>query len=196
MENNISVYLVFGPQGSGKSTQAKLLSEQLNLPYFDAGDQLRQFVETDSEQALNVREQMQNGRLVSNDLLRQLFTNFMEQHNCKRGMVADGFPRNLKQVELLNELALSHYWNVQGIYIDISDDVAKERLSKRFTIVNGEKVVRSDDQPAIVEKRLQVFKRETLPIIEYLRIHHTLHSIDGQPSISDVHISVMKAING
>jgi adenylate kinase len=196
MNSNIPVYLVFGPQGSGKSTQAELLSEKLSIPYFDAGNELRRFVETDSDEANIVRSKMQNGQLVSNDILRRLFSQFMETHNCSNGIVADGFPRNITQVELLTELAEQHRWQVIGLFIDISDEIAKERLSKRFSVVDGKKVVRSDDQPAIVEKRLQVFKRETLPVLEYLKQHFTLHDIDGTPSIEEVHKQVLTAING
>lgn len=196
MNNNIPVYLVFGPQGSGKSTQAQLLSEKLKVPYFDAGNELRKFVETGTEEARAVRDLMQNGKLVSNDLLRRLFTEFMEKNNCLSGIVADGFPRNIVQVELLDELATQHNWEIFAIYIDISDEVAKDRLSKRFSIVNGQKVVRSDDQPAIVEKRLKVFKSETLPILEYLKKHHTLYDIDGTPPIEEVQNKVMEVVNG
>ena len=196
MISNVNCYLVFGPQGSGKSTQGKLLSEALMLPYFDAGDQLRALSQTDSEEGKRVHELMQLGRLVENATLSNLLEDFITKHNCEKGIVVDGFPRNLAQAKLLDEIVNDHHWKIVGFYIDINDETAKERLAGRYQMVNGKKVVREDDQPAIVAKRLEVFKRDTMPVVEYLEKNYQLYRIDGTPSIADVHEAVMSKING
>lgn len=179
-------YLVFGPQGSGKSTQAEYISEHLNLPFFDSGRELRAAVESDASWAGEVRELMKKGQLVPNKYLREIIESFMKNHDCSKGIVADGFPRNETQIELLEELIEENSWQVSVFYITLSDQTAQDRLAKRFTIVNGKKVVREDDQPAIVAKRLAVFKKETLPVIEYLGSKYTLYKVDGEPSREDV----------
>lgn len=189
------LYLLFGEQGSGKSTQGKLLSEALKLPYFDAGDQLRALAESETEQGERVRQLMANGQLVDNATLAQLLESFIANNNCQKGLVVDGFPRNIVQAKILDEIVEKHRWLVIGFYIQITDEIAIERLAGRFQMKNGRKVVREDDQPATVKKRLELFKRQTLPVIEYLEKEHQLYRIDGAPSINEVHQSLLKKVN-
>jgi adenylate kinase len=199
-KNKQIVFLVFGPQGSGKSTQAKYLADDLKVPFFDAGNELRVFATKDDPESLEVHQMMLEGKFVPNRILKKLFVQFMETHDCGQGMVADGFPRNIVQVEVLVHLVEQHNWDVVGIFIDISDETAKERLSKRVILKNGKKAIRQDDQPHIVEKRLALFKKETLPVVEYLDKRHALLRVDGEPSVEDVRAEVedkvRKYING
>lgn len=188
------MYLVFGPQGSGKSTQAQYLSEHLRLPFFDSGEQLRQLSQSHGELAEKIRQIMLEGKLVPNDILRQIFNQFIAWHDCSKGLVIDGFPRTMEQGKLLEELTKEQDWDLVVLYVDISDATAKERLMKRHTVVSGKKVMREDDQPAIVAKRLAVFKQETLPVIEWLSQNHRYQKIDGEPSREVVFEAIKKAI--
>lgn len=191
----MTVYLIFGPQGSGKSTQGEHLATTLNLPYFDAGTSLRALAKSGSEEGIRVEQIMERGELVPNAVLKSLFYSFMKENDCTRGMVADGFPRNEVQIELLDELARDHHWEIIGIFIEIDDTVAKERLAKRTIIVDGQEQKRDDDQPEIVQKRLDTFRRETLPVIEWLKTNWVLLTIDGQPSVDEVSAAVLSAIH-
>mgnify|MGYP001575065889 CR=1 FL=1 len=189
-----TVYLMFGPQGSGKSTQGENLAEELKLPYFDAGANLRTLAKSQTDEGRALEKLMEEGKLVPNKVLKTLFYSFIKNNDCEKGLVADGFPRNEVQIELLDELAHDHRWQIVGIFINIDDETAKQRLSKRTIIVNGQAQTRDDDKPEIVSKRLATFRRETLPVVNWLRTNWKLLEIDGQPSVDEVSQSVMKAV--
>lgn len=192
--NNPKVYLVFGPQGSGKSTQAKLLSETLGVPFFDSGNELREYVNSGSEDANLVKEKMAQGQLVGNQTLRKIFENFIENHSVEKGIVIDGFPRNMVQMELFEQLVEENNWYVEVIFIELDDQTAIQRISERFQIINGQKVKRHDDTPEVVSKRLAIFKNETLPIIDALKQKHPLLLIDGSPEIAQIHQDILSKI--
>lgn len=189
-----TVYLMFGPQGSGKSTQGERLAAALQVPYFDAGKSLRALAASDSDTGRQVEQLMEKGELVPNSVLKSLFYSFMETNNCTNGMVTDGFPRNEVQIELLDELARDHHWQIIGVFIDIDDETAKERLAKRTIIVDGQEQTRDDDKPEIVAKRLETYRRETVPVINWLKTHWQLIHIDGKPDIDTVADAVKAAV--
>lgn len=194
--NKVPCYLIFGPQGSGKSTQAELLANKLGLPFFDSGKQLREVVAKGGELSQQLASTMQSGQLVANDVLRRIFDDYLHSHDCSKGLVTDGFPRNITQTTLFSDLANDYNWRVTAFYVSITDKTAKERLSKRYQIVDGKKVFRDDDKPAIVDKRLAVFKQETLPVINWLKKHYQVYQIDGEPSRQEVFQSILEKING
>ena len=193
--NRRVVYLVFGPQGSGKSTQAEFLSTKLKLPFFDSGSELRRIAEGESEIAVELSTTLKHGALVSNDILEDIFEEFISNHNCENGMVIDGFPRTIEQAKLLSKLSHKYNWEIVSFFVDISDETAKNRLSKRYKLVNGKKVFRSDDKPEVVSKRLELFKQETLPVIDWLAGEYVLHRIDGEPSRDEVFKEILSNIN-
>lgn len=195
MTSKIPAFLVFGPQGSGKTTQAQRLAEHFSLPFFDAGVALREIAQSQSELGQRIQTIMSEGKLVSNAVLEDVIMAFVAEHQTDHGIVMDGFPRNATQSELLTSLAAAHHWEIIGIFITISDETAKKRLSERFEIKNGQKTVRHDDQPAIVEKRLRVFRQETLPVIEWLRNHYQLIEIDGEPDRETVTETIISAVH-
>lgn len=194
--SKVPCYLIFGPQGSGKSTQAELLADRLGLPFFDSGKQLREMVAKGDVIAQQVSATMQSGQLVANNVLRKIFDDYINSHDCSRGLVTDGFPRNITQTALFSDLASDYGWAVTAFYIKITDDTAKERLSKRYQVIEGRKVFRDDDKPAIVARRLAVFKQETLPVIDWLKKHYVVHVIDGEPSREEVFRGILEKING
>lgn len=196
MSNKVPCYLIFGPQGSGKSTQAELLANKLGLPFFDSGKQLREVVANGGQLAEQLAATMKSGQLVANDILRKVFDEYLSSHDCSKGLVTDGFPRNITQTTLFSELARDYNWEVIAFYVHITDQTAKDRLSKRFTLVNGKKIFRDDDKPAIVAKRLAVFKQETLPVISWLKDHYIVYEVDGEPSREEVFQSILNKING
>lgn len=190
------IYLFFGPQGSGKSTQAEKLSVYLGVPYFNTGDQLRALSQSNTPQGVAVAESMKKGELVDDGTMRSLFSSFVENNDVSRGFVADGFPRKSSQLELLESLAQEYGWEVSGIFIDIKDETVEERLSHRLIIMNGEQVRREDDQPDILKKRLAAYRHDTVPIINWLKSQGELVMIDGEPGIDVVFNEVIQAING
>lgn len=192
--NHGHAWIVFGPQGSGKSTQAEKLAEQLKCPLFEAGLQIRQLIESGSPAGQRAHEATTNGQLIPNDILKQLIIDFLAAVDARDCIVFDGFPRNIEQCEVLHDLADQYQWQVTGLFIEISDEIAKERLANRFTVVDGQKVFREDDTPAVVAKRLATFKRETLPIVTWLETHYRVITINGQPPIPEVTTNIFAQV--
>ncbi|MBI4948123.1 nucleoside monophosphate kinase [Candidatus Berkelbacteria bacterium] len=190
------VYLIFGIQGSGKGTQARLLSKHLDLPYFEAGQELRNIADQQNEEGEQIREVMRTGSLVPNKILKNLFLHFIEVYDTKNGLVIDGFPRNNTQAELLEELARELNWEVIVIHINLSKESAMSRLTNRFEVVDGKKIKRKDDLPEIIEKRFSTYYNQTLPMIKEMEKNYKTYEIDGEPSVEEVAKQIAKSING
>lgn len=178
----LTIFVVFGPQGSGKSTQVERLAEKLSLKVFEAGEVLRARAEVDEK----IHQILKQGTLVSDETMLEIIDEYMAEHNSTTGYVFDGYPRNHDQFNGFIKIMTPLDARVAGIFINLSDVSAKARLANRFTIVDGQQVRREDDQPAIVQKRLDTFKAETLPLKEQFAQHFELLEIDGEPSVDDV----------
>ena len=184
------VFIVFGPQGCGKTTQGQRLAERLKLPYIEIGKILRARSLDDPHLA----QSLSKGKLAGEATLTEVIESSLAQHRGYSGLVIDGFPRNLKQGQLLDVLATEHGWRPIGLFLQLNDKTAKERLNKRYELIKGKKVKRDDDRPEVVAKRLAIFRRQTLPIANYLRHHYTLLEIDGEPPVDVVTESINQAL--
>jgi len=169
--------IVMGQVGSGKSTQARLIADQLGLSYLNVGDLL--YFKSKDPNYLRIVEQMNKGELVDEDLVTGLVEGHLKQEEHKRGVVIDGFPRSLKQAK---ELSLDVN-NV--VYIMVSDKISEERLLKRK---------RSDDTKTTIKKRLKTYHKTTEPILSYYDNKNILLKVDGERSIKDITIDVIQKI--
>ncbi len=189
-----TMYLFFGAQGSGKSTQAEILADKLELPIYNTGNELRKFISGDSDEARRVHEIVTSGALVESSVIEKIFREFIKNNDVSRGIVLDGLPRNMEQCPLVEGVANEHDWPMVAVYIEITDQTAKNRISKRTVIVNGKEEMREDDKPEILEKRLATFKAETLPVLNWFKCHQKLVIIDGEPKIEDVTKLMLEAV--
>ncbi|MCR4324562.1 MAG: nucleoside monophosphate kinase [Candidatus Curtissbacteria bacterium] len=165
--------LIFlGPQGSGKSTQAKMLAEKLNLPYVEMGQILRDKAEDNDEDAAKIRYALETGNLVPNEITIEALKQRLEKPDAKGGFVLDGYPRNITQLEQLP------YKADKAIYVKVSDDEALTRLTKRG---------RHDDSEDIIKRRLELFHSETEPLISEFEKSGMLIEIDGERTIEEIH---------
>lgn len=185
------IFVVFGPQGSGKSTQVERLAEKLSLKVFEAGEVLRARAEVDEK----IHQILKQGTLVSDETMLEIIDEYMAEHNSTTGYVFDGYPRNQDQFNGFIKIMSPLDARVAGLFINLSDSSAKTRLANRFTIVDGQQVRREDDQPDIVQKRLDTFKAETLPLKELFAQHFELLEIDGEPSVDVVTEEIDAAVN-
>lgn len=177
-----TILVVFGPQGSGKSTQVERLAKKLGLIVFEAGEVLRARAQVDEK----IHQTLQQGELVSDETMLGIIDEFIAEHRSTNGYVFDGYPRNRDQFKDFLTIATNSRARTAGVFINLSDASAKQRLAGRFTLVNGRKVTREDDQPAIVQKRLETFKSETLPLKELFAQNFVLLEINGEPSVDEV----------
>ncbi|HSX42010.1 MAG TPA: nucleoside monophosphate kinase [Candidatus Saccharimonadales bacterium] len=185
-----TVFLVFGPQGSGKSTQGERLAAKLNLPFFDTGAELRRLATEPTEIGQHIKAQMSSGGLVDSQYFEQIIAEFVNIHDISRGIVMDGFPRVEEQTWVLEKFAKLHDMKVIGVLIQISDETSRARLQLRAQTEH-----RQDDTDAIITKRLATYQRETVPVISYLKEHYQLLEIDGEPGVDAVTNKLFQALN-
>ncbi|MFC1710894.1 adenylate kinase family protein [Nanoarchaeota archaeon] len=191
--------LVFvGPPGSGKGTEAKIISEKLGIPHISTGDLLR---EAKGEKKKQIDLYVNKGELFPDELMLEVLKERIEKPDCEKGFILDGFPRTLPQAEMLDKLVKID----KIIEVDISDKIAIARLSGRRNcskcgaIYNintepkplqesicdkcGAKLYeREDNSPEVIQNRLDVYHRQTKPILEK---YNTL-KINGEPKIEEV----------
>lgn len=167
--------IFLGIQGSGKSTQAKILSEKLNLPYIEMGQLLRDRLQEQSEEAGQIRHALEVGNLVPDQITINTLNERLKEEKFKSGFILDGYPRNNVQLESLP----GKFDKV--FYIELSEEEAIKRLTLR---------ARADDTPQVIERRVSLFFQETQPIIDFFRKEGTLVKIDGEPNIEEVTESI------
>ncbi|MBS3111499.1 nucleoside monophosphate kinase [Candidatus Woesearchaeota archaeon] len=198
--------VMFGPPGAGKGSVSAFLVGEFSYPHIAAGDIIRE----ESRKPQNkVRAYMEKGELVPDTVIMQLVGSRLRQPDCREGFILDGFPRTIVQAEFLER---------QRIPIDIvinlevDEDAIVDRLSGRrmdpktgqiYNLntmelpegVDREKLVqRPDDKPEVIRKRIEVYKKQTSPVIEYYRERNVLLNIDGNPELGQVVGSVREAL--
>ncbi len=194
------IIVLFGPPAAGKGTQAQVLVESLSIPQISTGDMFREMAkaETDAEIAQltaaqrEVKTIMATGGLVNDDTVISLVRDRIKQADCTNGFLLDGFPRTVNQAKEL-DLMLSQQ-NEEITYVinlDVSDDELLSRVNnRREQIISSGGTPREDDDPVIFkEKRLNVYREQTLPVLNYYQEHcneGVLHTIDAMDTISNV----------
>jgi adenylate kinase len=191
MREQLTIFVVFGPQGSGKSTQVERLAERASMKVFEAGKELRSRSVVDE----NLHRQVSQGILVADETMLEIVDQFISANPSPKGYVFDGYPRNLNQFKGFESLVKNYGWRVAGIFVNLSDESAKKRLETRFQIVDGQKITREDDKPEIVQKRLDTFKQETLPLKEKFGQLYKLLEIDGEPPMDTVTSEISEAVD-
>jgi len=170
--------LLLGPQGSGKSTQAKLLAEKHNLCFISIGDLVREKSLEDSEEGKRVREIMERGELVDDETVANLFREKLEKGG-KSGFVTDSYPRRISQVETYDP-------GIEKVIdLEIPDEEVLRRLLSRGRV---------DDTKEAIEKRLEIYHNETKPLLDYYREQGKLVEVDGAGSIEQVFQKVEEKI--
>ena len=206
--------IILGPQGSGKGTQAEYLAKEFDLVFLGAGGLLRDIARTDSDlgrevhQAINVE-----GRLVRPEVVMEVFREKLSEIPADKGVILESCPRNLRQYEIFKD-----FWpglsrgGYRAIFIELSFDEAIKRLSTRVicekcgriyisgqvqkcAFCGGELIQRIDDRPETIGNRLEVFRAETMPLVEELEKEGRLVRVNGASSIEEVHREILKKLD-
>lgn len=178
----MSRLIFLGPPGAGKGTQAKLLSESLGIPHISTGDILRAAVAEQTDLGQEAKAYMDAGELVPDGLILSMVEERLTQRDADSGWILDGFPRNAPQAVALDAMlqrlnqTYSHVIN-----LDVPDDVLIERLLKR-----GQQLGRSDDTEAVIRHRLQVYREQTSPLIDFYSERQQLQRVDGDQAPATV----------
>ncbi len=198
--------VILGKQGAGKGTQCKRLSEHYAIPHVSTGDILRAAVKSGSPLGLEVASVMEAGALVSDELVIRLVDERFQQSDAQRGALLDGFPRTLAQAEALEAL-LGEDGIKLCINLDVATELVVERLSSRRVCqecgaiykdtdieaisgtcsnCGGDVIQRKDDQPEAIAKRLEIYERDTAPLLDFYASRQLLVTLNGDQSPDDV----------
>lgn len=205
--------VLLGAPSAGKGTQAEIISRKLCVPAISTGSMLRDAVKNETPVGLKAKSYMESGKLVPDDVVLGIVIERLERPDCKNGCILDGVPRTIAQAKALEDA---------GIDIDvalelaISDEEAIRRLTGRrvcgqcsttYNVVTnppkkgdicdscqGELVIREDDEPETVKKRLKVYHEETEPLIEFYKSRGKLVSVDNLPTIEATAKVIFRAL--
>lgn len=206
----MAIYIVLlGPPGAGKGTQAKIISEKMDLAHISSGDLFRENLKAQTELGKLAQVYMNRGELVPDNVTIAMVQARLQRPDCKAGALLDGFPRTPAQAEALAEILAKNHESVTAVpYISVPAEVLIERLGGRWScraqghvyhekynppktrgvcdIDGSELYQREDDKAETVEKRIHVYFDQTAPLIDYYRQKNLLMEIDGTKSIEEV----------
>ena len=172
----------FGPNGSGKGTQAALLKAELNVPHISTGDLLRAAVKAGTPLGLRAKAVMEAGKLVSDEIVLGMLEERLAQNDARNGFILDGYPRNLAQCAALEELLARIRQPLDiAIELNVPDEVILKRCEIRFQAEH-----RADDDPAVVRKRLQVYREQTHPVATHFGDLGKMVTVDGVGQVDEV----------
>ena len=210
-------YVLLGPPGAGKGTQAQLISEKLSLPHISSGDIFRENLKNQTELGKLAKGYIERGELVPDDVTISMIRDRLSRSDCASGALLDGFPRTPAQAEALSNMLVALDGQVVAVpYIKVPEEVLIERLAGRWTCraqghvfhakynppkqagvcdVDGSDLYqREDDKAETVINRIHVYFEQTLPLIEYYRKAGLLREVDGTQSIDLVSAELLAAL--
>lgn len=209
--------IMLGAPGAGKGTQAKQIADKYSIPHISTGDIFRANIKNGTELGKKAKQYMDQGALVPDELTCDLVMDRMQQDDCKNGFVLDGFPRTIPQAEALDAaLGKINEKMDYAIDVDVPDENIVNRMSGRRACLNcgatyhlisippkvegicdrcgSEIVLREDDKPETVQKRLKVYHEQTQPLIEYYSGKGVLKEVDGTQPMDDVFAAIVKIL--
>lgn len=209
--------IMLGAPGAGKGTQAKKIAEVCSIPHISTGDIFRANIKQGTELGAKANEYMEKGLLVPDELVCDLVVDRIQQADCEKGFILDGFPRTIPQAEALTNALDAIGQNMDyAINIEVPDENIVNRMAGRracvgcgatYHIVNnpskvegvcdicGEKLIlRKDDNPETVLNRLKVYHEQTQPLIEYYKAKGILAEVDGTQDMDKVFKDILKTL--
>jgi adenylate kinase len=182
----------FGPPGSGKGTQAKLLARELNILHLSTGDILREKLSDDDSLSTKLKEVMSSGNLVSDEILNKIIANKLISEECSNGYILDGYPRTMSQSEFLLSFSKSNNLNLDIIVnFKIDFKLVEERI-----LIRSKQEHRSDDNADSIKTRLDKYTEETYPLSQFFseKFSQNFFTIDASQEISNIQKELMNII--
>lgn len=209
--------ILLGPPGAGKGTQAVKIVEKYRIPHISTGDIFRENIKNETELGKRAKSYMDRGELVPDELVVEIATDRLTKNDCKNGFLLDGFPRTIFQAEKLDEFLTKRGEKIDKV---INIDVEKDALVKRITgrrvckscgasyhVVNippkkdgvcdlcdGELIQRADDTEETVLNRIDVYNKQTKPLVDYYDKAGVIVNIDGNKDLDDVLSDIITAL--
>lgn len=185
--------VLFGPPGAGKGTQSKLLTAQRGLPQLSTGDMLRAAIEAGTPLGVACKALMAKGELVPDETVIRIIGQRYDQPDCKDGAVFDGFPRTIAQAEALDTMLAERGRQIDLVLeLKVDDAVLLSRVETR---IKAGGVLRSDDTPETLAHRLEIYYRNTAPLIGYYRQQGKLKTVGGMAPVEAVTAQIAAILN-
>jgi adenylate kinase len=182
--------LLLGIQGSGKGTQAKRISAEYGIPHVATGDMFREHIAARTELGKKVEAILARGDLVPDKVTAGMIRDRLSQEDAADGFVLDGFPRTMAQADALDEMLAEVGRPLTIVFeLQVPDDVARERMLKR-----AREEGRADDTPDVIERRIELYQRETVPIVQHYRLLGILVGIHGTGTMDEVFAEIQQAL--
>jgi adenylate kinase len=180
--------ILLGPPGAGKGTQAQRLVDKHGIPQLSTGDMLRAAVKAETEIGKKAKAVMDAGELVSDAIVNAIVSERIDQPDCARGFILDGYPRTLAQADSVEAMLQDKGLKLDMVIELVVDDKALVgRIVKRAEEAQAAgQPVRKDDNPVVFEERLREYYKKTAPLIGYYHAKGLLVGVDGMASIDDV----------
>lgn len=212
MEDKMKIVMLGAP-GAGKGTQAEMLAKKYDIPHVSTGDIFRMNIKNGTELGMEAKKYMDQGLLVPDELTVRILLDRVAKDDCKKGYVLDGFPRNIPQANVLEEALTKLGDKIDyAINVDVPDENIIRRMSGRRACLScgatyhiehvppkqegvcdkcgQELVLRDDDKPETVTNRLQVYKDQTQPLIDFYAEKGVLHNVDGTKDMNEVFAAI------
>lgn len=209
--------ILLGAPGAGKGTQAKLIKEEYKIPQISTGDILRNEIQENTDLGKQVKDVLEKGELVSDEIILEIVRKRLSQPDCTRGFILDGFPRTIAQAEGLEQiLSHMHIKDLKVIEIFLAESEIIQRLTSRricancgkdynllfnppppdgkCAICHGEIIQREDDKEETIRNRLKVYQNQTKPLIDFYRKKNKYFQVNGLQSLKEVFASIKKIL--
>ena len=210
--------IMLGAPGAGKGTQAKMIAEKYSIPHVSTGDIFRANIKNGTELGKQAKEYMDAGKLVPDELTVKILLDRVAQDDCKNGYILDGFPRTIPQAEVLDKALTELNDKIDyAIDVEVPDENIINRMGGRraclacgatyHVVFNAPKkegicdacgkelVLRDDDAPETVKKRLDVYHEQTQPLIDFYNKKGILKEVDGTKEMNDVFNAIVSILD-
>ena len=218
--SNVGPVILLGAPGAGKGTQARLIAERYGIPHISTGDILRDNVARGTELGKRAKAMMERGELVPDELVNSMVTDRLNQPDCSRGFILDGFPRTVAQAEWLDRELASRSGSRPAVVICVGvryNQLLQRLTGRRSCPVDGKiyniyfqppnkegvcdlcgtaLVQRKDDKEEVISERLKSYERQTVPLVEYYRRQGRLRGVNGELPVEQVMAEIFRAIEG
>ncbi len=208
--------ILLGPPGAGKGTQAKSISNKYSIPHISTGDIFRKNISENTPLGIEAKSYMDNGQLVPDEVTINMVKDKLQQEDCKQGYLLDGFPRTVSQAEALQDFLDSRNESLDtALLIEVPRDFILERMTGRRVcpscgasyhikfnpaangkceLCGSDVVQRKDDTEETVKERLDVYEKQTQPLIDFYKDKNLLSTVDGTQAINKVFESICKVL--
>ena len=204
--------ILFGAPGAGKGTQAKELIKKYDIPQISTGDILRGAIANKTPLGLEAKKLMDEGKLVSDDIVNGLVEARIQEEDCKKGFILDGFPRTVAQAEALDGIMAKIKRDIEKVIaLEVDDSEIIERITGRRVSKKTGKIYhikynppvdekeedleqRADDNEETVKKRLEVYKSQTAPVLDYYKKQDKVYVVDGGKKPEEITEDIIKIL--